>query len=83
MSSIIRIESVVRLYGDYMALDGVSFEIAEGEFVAIMGPSGCGKSTLLNIVGLLDRPTSGRYLIDGADASTLSDSERTHLRRRK
>ena len=53
----------------------------EGEFVAIMGPSGCGKSTLLNIIGLLNNPTSGSYLLDGKDVSTLKESERTLIRR--
>ena len=52
------------------ALNGVSFEIKDGEFVAIMGPSGCGKSTLLNILGLLDNPTSGSYELLGTEAST-------------
>ena len=79
----IRFEGVERFYGDFQALAGVSFEIAKGEFVAVMGPSGCGKSTLLNIVGLLDRPTAGRYFVDGTDASHLTDAERTLLRRAK
>jgi putative ABC transport system ATP-binding protein len=79
----IRFEGVERFYGDFQALAGVSFEIAKGEFVAVMGPSGCGKSTLLNIIGLLDRPTSGRYFVDGTDASHLTDAERTLLRRAK
>ncbi|MBI5625357.1 MAG: ABC transporter ATP-binding protein [Elusimicrobia bacterium] len=79
----IRFEDVVRFYGDFQALAGVSFAIAKGEFVAIMGPSGCGKSTMLNILGLLDRPTSGRYVLDGADASSLADDKRTLLRRAK
>ena len=63
------------------ALDGVSFEIGDGEFVAVMGPSGCGKSTLLNILGLLDSPTSGSYLLSGAEMSGLKESERTRLRK--
>ncbi|MBI5883281.1 MAG: ABC transporter ATP-binding protein [Elusimicrobia bacterium] len=79
----IRFEGVERFYGDFQALAGVSFEIGKGEFVAVMGPSGCGKSTLLNIVGLLDRPTAGRYFVDGADASHLTDAKRTLLRRAK
>jgi putative ABC transport system ATP-binding protein len=63
------------------ALNGVSIEIVEGEFVAIMGPSGCGKSTLLNILGLLDNPTGGTYLLNGVDVSVLPESQRTRLRK--
>ena len=63
------------------ALRNISLQVKEGEFVAIMGPSGCGKSTLLNIIGLLNNPTSGSYLLDGKDVSTLKESERTLIRR--
>ena len=59
----------------------ISLQVKEGEFVAIMGPSGCGKSTLLNIIGLLNNPTSGSYLLDGKVVSTLKESERTLIRR--
>jgi putative ABC transport system ATP-binding protein len=76
-------EDLLRRYGDDEALRGVSFEIARGEFAAVMGPSGCGKSTLLAILGLLDRPTSGRYVLDGVDAGRLPDAERTRLRRER
>jgi putative ABC transport system ATP-binding protein len=63
------------------ALDGVSMEIAPGEFVAIMGPSGCGKSTLLNLMGLLDSPTSGSYGFFGQEVAKASEKELTRLRR--
>lgn len=63
------------------SLNGVNLEIKEGEFVAIMGPSGCGKSTLLNIMGLIDTPTEGTYLLNGKDVSTLTENERTDLRK--
>ena len=63
------------------ALRNISLEVKEGEFVAIMGPSGCGKSTLLNIIGLLNNPSGGSYLLDGKDVSTLKESERTLIRR--
>ena len=62
------------------ALDGVSLTIHEGEFVAVMGPSGSGKSTLMNILGCLDRPTEGRYLLDGEDVSEMSRAELAEIR---
>jgi len=64
-----------------LALDKISLEVRGGEFVAVMGPSGCGKSTLLNIIGLIDRPTSGRYLFRGRDVSDLDEAGRARLRR--
>ena len=63
------------------ALQNVDLEVNKGEFVAVMGPSGCGKSTLLNILGLLDTPTQGTYLLNGKDVSQMSEDERTDLRK--
>ena len=68
---------------DVPALKNVSFTVEKGEFIAVMGPSGCGKSTLLHLLGGLMLPTGGRILIDGIDISTLTDSERTAVRREK
>lgn len=64
-----------------VALDKVSFEVKDGEFVAIMGPSGCGKSTLLNILGLLDNPTGGKYWLGDREVENLKEKERTDVRK--
>ena len=66
-----------------IALNGVNMEVNDGEFVAVMGPSGCGKSTLLNVLGLLDNPTSGTYLLDGADVGDLKENQRISVRKGK
>ncbi len=66
-----------------VALNGVSIDIHDGEFVAIMGPSGCGKSTLLNILGMLDTPTNGTYWLEGREVSKLKEDDRTAYRRGK
>lgn len=63
------------------ALNNVSIEVRQGEFVAIMGPSGCGKSTLLNILGLLDNPTGGTYILNGVEVSKYTESQRTNIRK--
>ena len=76
LSKVFRTEEI-----ETTALNGVSFEIADGEFVAIMGPSGCGKSTLLNILGLLDNPTGGSYELLGTEVSQLKEKERTKFRK--
>jgi putative ABC transport system ATP-binding protein len=81
---VLEIKDVRREYGNgtstTMALDGVSFDVAVGEFVAIVGPSGSGKSTLMNMIGCLDRPTSGTVSISGQDVADLNDDELTDLR---
>lgn len=84
--NVIRLEEVVKEFDGkrkVRALDGVSLEIDRGEMVALVGPSGSGKSTLLNLIGTLDRPTSGEIYIDGQKLSGLSDTELTLLRRDK
>ena len=87
MNTIVKTENLTKSYKvgkiEVPALNGVSLDIQEGEFVAIMGPSGCGKSTLLHLLGGLLSPTSGKILIDGEDLSKVSDAERTDIRRRK
>src|SRR5574337_595474 len=74
----LRVENLSKIYdsaaGRVVALDNVSFAIKKGEFVSVVGPSGSGKSTVLNMVGALDRPTSGKIYIDGIDIFSLSDS---------
>jgi len=85
--TIIQTSDVTKVYGmgeiSVAALDGVSISIHEGEFVTIMGPSGSGKSTLMNILGCLDRPTEGRYILDDEDVSDLEKTELAAIRSRQ
>jgi putative ABC transport system ATP-binding protein len=85
MTALIRLTDVVRSFGSppVTALAGVNLTIDEGEFVAIVGASGSGKSTLLNVIGTLDRPSSGSVSIDGVDTNRLSDNELSALRSRR
>jgi putative ABC transport system ATP-binding protein len=86
-SAIIRLDHVSRVYqvgeSEVRALDDVSLAIPPGEFAAIMGPSGSGKSTMLNVLGCLDTPTAGRYLLDGESVEKLSEDQLADVRQRK
>ncbi len=84
---LIEVQELTKVYGtddaEVRALDGVSATVSRGEFVAVMGPSGSGKSTLMNILGCLDRPSGGAYLLDGRDVSGLSKNELAAVRNQK
>jgi putative ABC transport system ATP-binding protein len=86
-SVIVRLEDIYKIYGsgetEVKALAGVDLSIEAGEYCAIMGASGSGKSTMMNIMGCLDRPTSGRYYLDGEDVANLDDTTLAHVRNRK
>ncbi|SVA80814.1 uncharacterized protein METZ01_LOCUS133668 [marine metagenome] len=86
-SHIIQLESITKIYRlgtvDVSALDGVNLEVVKGDFIAIMGPSGSGKSTLMNVIGCLDAPTTGTYLLDGKEVSSLGDSALALIRNRQ
>ena len=83
----ISLENITKVYSmgsvEVRALDNVSFDISDGDYVSIMGPSGSGKSTLMHIVGCLDRPSSGRYSLQGEDVSKLDDIELAHVRNKR
>ncbi|MEO0408237.1 MAG: ABC transporter ATP-binding protein [Cyanobacteria bacterium P01_A01_bin.135] len=87
MTNIVRLEQVCKTYGsgntEVRALDQVNLTIGPGEYCAIMGPSGSGKSTAMNVIGCLDRPTTGHYYLDEVDVAGLSDDELAHIRNRK
>lgn len=87
MKEIIRLEDICRIYRvgsqEVRALDGVSLSVYKNEYVAIMGPSGSGKSTLMNILGCLDSPDSGRYILNGTDVSEMDDGELADVRNRE
>ena len=86
-NNIIEVAHVTKIYKigkiEVKALRGANLKISKGEFVAIMGPSGSGKSTLMNIIGCLDTPTSGTYLLDGSDVSKLNDNQLAEIRNKK
>jgi putative ABC transport system ATP-binding protein len=83
VATVVQIENLRKEFGKVCALDGVSFEIQEGEWIAIMGPSGSGKTTLINILGGLDTPTSGRAMVDGVDVGCLDEAGLTRFRAEK
>ena len=88
MGTIIKLQNIVKKFyigepNELEILHGISLEVEDGEFVAIVGPSGSGKSTLMNMIGALDRPTSGDYFIDGIDVGKADDEELSDIRNQK
>ena len=87
MTALVDLRNIYKIYGDgdseIHALDGMSLEVHEHEFVAIVGASGSGKSTCMNIIGCLDTPTSGEYFLNGTDVSTMNEKELAHIRNRE
>ena len=87
-NNLVELRDVYKIYGEGLesevrALDGVSLSIRKGEFVAVVGQSGSGKSTMMNVLGCLDIPTRGTYLLDGTDVRELTDKELSHIRNRQ
>ncbi len=80
MANLVELAGVTKSFGSTSVLKGIDLQVSPGESVAVTGPSGCGKSTLLNIIGTLDLPTSGRVVVDGKDAATLTERERAAVR---
>lgn len=88
MGEVIRLEHIVKRFylgqpNELEILHDINFSVQEGEFVSIVGPSGSGKSTLMNLIGVLDRPTEGRYFLDGIDLSRVTDNELSDIRNKK
>ena len=83
MEKTVLAKNLTKRFGNVTALDSIDMEVGKGEWVSIMGPSGSGKTTMLNILSCLDTPTGGQYLLDGVDASTLSERQRVVVRREK
>ena len=80
MAALVQVEDISKTFGGVRALDSVTFDVRAGEWIAIMGPSGSGKTTLINILGGLDRPTSGRAVVDGVNVGILGERELTRYR---
>ncbi|HEU4798865.1 MAG TPA: ABC transporter ATP-binding protein, partial [bacterium] len=87
MTAVVQLTGITKIYRlgkvEVPALRGITVQIAGGEFVGIMGPSGSGKSTLMNIIGCLDRPTSGTYILNGHDVSRMTDDDLADVRNRE
>ena len=83
MATLVQVENLRKEFGNVRALDGVSFRVAAGEWIAIMGPSGSGKTTLINILGGLDTPTAGQAIVDGTDVARLDEAGLTRFRAEK
>lgn len=83
MSTLLELRNISKIYGELRALDNVNLKVDKGEWIAIMGPSGSGKSTMMNIIGCLDRPSTGEVILDGRDISKESGKKLTELHRDK